>query len=180
MARARQAHDPRDDFDGDDEAYVKYFKERVYATFTGLAIVLVVSVGAHADAAHGLIALLLGVLGIVAAGFVSDVIAHLAVHRSLPTAAEFVMLLRIAAGGFGTVVAPAIVLVLAQFDVIDDEVALRTAIIIYIVTLAVIGWLTVRRSQLAWWGQLVVLAILVAFGLLVIGVQALAHGLPIE
>ena len=55
---------------GRTDAFVSYLKERVYATFTGLAIVLVVATGDHPEADHALIALVLGVLGITAAGFV--------------------------------------------------------------------------------------------------------------
>lgn len=58
-------------------------KERVYATFTGLAIVLVLR--AHdptpQDATYSLV---IGVLGITVAGFAAEVIAHLAAHASLP------------------------------------------------------------------------------------------------
>ncbi|MGP3533704.1 hypothetical protein ACTU3I_02840 [Microbacterium sp. RD1] len=175
MRENRRTHDP--DFDGDDVAFAKYFKERVYATFTGLAIVLVVAVAEHPHASHGLTALLLGVGGIVSAGLVSDVIAHLAVHRSLPGRGELLLMLRIAAGGLGTVVAPAIVLLLAVLGVFADDPALTAATIIYLLTLAVIGWLAVRRSRLSWWAQIIVLAVLIVLGLAVIGIQTLAHNL---
>ena len=161
----------------DGESYVKYFKERVYATFTGLAIVLVVSVSDHPSSATALVSLLLGVVGIIAAGFVSDVIAHLAVHQGLPNRIEWGLLVRIAGGGLSTLVAPGIVLGLAVVGVFSDAGALDAARWIYIVTLAVIGWLVVRRARLTWWKQAIVLAVLVVFGLGVIWVQSLAHGL---
>jgi hypothetical protein len=179
----RSPRDPRsferpDDIAVDD--FVKYFKERVYATFTGLAIVLVTGAGAHPEARTALIALALGVGGIVAAGFVSDVIAHMAVHRTLPAAKDWVLLLRIAGGGLSTAVTPAILLLLGALGVLRDETALTAATVVYIVTLGVIGWLVVRRARLVWWKQLVVLAVLVILGLLVIGIQSLAHGLGAE
>jgi hypothetical protein len=176
VARSERSLRHREDF-GDPEDFVKYFKERVYATFTGLAIVLVVGVSAHPTAEAALVALLLGVAGITAAGFVSDIIAHLAVHENLPDKDEWMLLLRVAGGGLSTLVAPAVFLVLAIVDVMHDDTALRVATIIYVVTLAVIGLLVVRRSRLTWWQQLLVLAVLVALGLVVIGIQALAHGL---
>jgi hypothetical protein len=166
---------PEDDFDGDRDAFVKYFKERVYASFTGFAIVLVVAAGEHPDAAHLLSALVLGVVGIVSAGFVSDVIAHLAVHRTLPSSREWWLLARIAGGGLGTAVAPALLLAGALLDLIPQDAALVAVSVIYLVTLALIGWLAVRRSQLVWWMQLIVLAVLVALGLAVLGIQSLAH-----
>lgn len=175
MRAGRRRND--DDFEGDDVAFVKYFKERVYATFTGLAVVLVVAAGQHPEPAHLLPTLLLSVVGIVAAGFVSDVIAHLAVHRALPAPREWYLLARIASGGLGTVVAPALVLLAALWEIVPDDASLTAVLGIYIVTLAVIGWLAVRRSRLVWWLQVLVLLVLVAFGFAVIGIQALAHAL---
>jgi len=171
-ARARLA-----EVDGGEEAYVLYFKERVYATFTGLAIVLVVAANDHADAEHALLALVLGVLGITAAGFVSDVISHLAVHQTFPVGADLVILLRVAGGAISTVITPGILLLLAWLDVMPLDAALRASSIVYIVTLGVIGWFAVRRSRLTWAKQLLVLGILIALGFAVIGLQTLAHSI---
>lgn len=173
-ARAR-AH--LDELDGHEEAYVMYFKERVYATFTGLAIVLVVAAGDHPDPEHALFALVLGVLGITAAGFVSDVISHLAVHQTFPAGADLAILLRVAGGAISTVITPGILLLLAWLDVMPVDAALRAASIVYIVTLGVIGWFAVRRSRLTWAKQLLVLGILIALGFAVIGLQTLAHSI---
>ncbi|MCM3659314.1 hypothetical protein M3147_18845, partial [Agromyces mediolanus] len=79
MVRSERASDERADA----------LKERVYATFTGLAIVLVQhSNVAHLDAARATLTLLVGIVAITAAGFVADVIAHLAVHEAFPDRAE--------------------------------------------------------------------------------------------
>ena len=102
----------------DAPAFVEYFKERVYATFTGLAIVLVVAANDAHDPGHAVLALLLGVVGITAAGFVSGVISHLAVHRDFPGGAELLAQLRIAGGALGTLVTPMILLVLAWLGVL--------------------------------------------------------------
>ncbi|BDV32199.1 hypothetical protein [Microbacterium terricola] len=163
--------------DGHEDAFVMYFKERVYATFTGLAIVLVVSADDDHDARHAFLALLLGVLGITLAGFVSDVISHLAVHQEFPTRVDMAILLRIAGGALSTVITPAVLLLLAWLDVIGLVGALRAGTIVYIVTLGVIGWFAVRRSRLQWWKQLLVLVVLVALGLAVVALQTLAHSL---
>lgn len=160
---------------GEEASIAAYFKERVYATFTGLAIVLVAAAGEHPEPGHAVLALALGVLGITIAGFASEVISHLAVHRSFPDRAGFVRMLRIAGGALSTVFVPGLVLALAWLGVLSFEGAVRTAVIIYIVTLAVIGWFAVRRSRLAWWQQLVALVILLALGLVVILLQTIAH-----
>ena len=168
-ARARQR------LGEDAPEFVEYFKERVYATFTGLAIVLVVSSNDAHDAGHAVLALLLGVVGITAAGFVSGVISHLAVHRDFPGGAELRAQLRIAGGALGTLVTPMILLALAWFGVLPLPAALRAAEIVYVATLAVIGWFAVRRSRLDLWKQLLALTILVTLGLVVVLLQTLAH-----
>lgn len=169
-ARARMA-----EVDGTEDDAVLYFKERVYATFTGLAIVLVSAGNDHADPKHALLGLTLGVLGITAAGFVSDVISHLAVHRDFPRGKDISIMLRIAGGALGTLVTPVILLVLALTGVMSLDPALHASIIVYIVTLGLIGWAAVRRARLVWWQQLVSLAILMALGLGVVALQTLAH-----
>src|SRR3546814_5030626 len=80
-------------------------------------------------------------------------------------------------GCLGTVVAPALVRLAALWEIVPDDASLTAVLGIYIVTLAVIGWLAVRRSRLVWWLQVLVLLVLVAFGFAVIGIQALAHAL---
>lgn len=175
-SRTERAREQLEQVEGG-EAIVAYFKERVYATFTGLAIVLVVASGEHAEADHAFFALILGVVGITAAGFVSDVISHLSVHRAFPGRVDLIISTRIAGGALGTLLTPGILLLLAWLDVLPLEAALRAASIVYIATLAVIGWFAVRRSDLAWWKQVIALAILVALGLLVVGLQTLAHSI---
>ena len=162
--------------EGDERSIAQYLKERIYATITGLAIVLVVWTNVeHHDARDALFSLVIGVLGITAAGYLADVIAHIAVHAKLPTGAEQRIQLRIALGGLSTVVTPVILLVLAWIGVMELETSLRVTTIVYLVTLGLIGLGAVRRAGLSWWAQLAVLAALVGFGALVVGVQVLAH-----
>lgn len=173
--RAERARDRITELEGHTDDFVAYFKERVYATFTGLAIVLVAAAAAHPTPEHALLALVLGVVGITAAGFVSDVISHLAVHQEFPGLREWAILGRIALGALGTMLVPGILIALAWLDVMSIEAALRASIIVYIATLGIIGWFAVRRSTLRWWEQLFALLILVALGFVVIGLQTLAH-----
>lgn len=162
------------ELNGDADDLVAYFKERVYATFTGLALIFVIGASEHPDPQRGLLTLLLGVAGIVAAGFVADVVSHLAVHQEFPNAAEFAILGRISLGGLGTVVVPGILIVLAWVDVMSMEAALNASAYVYIATLVVIGLMAVRRSRLRWWQQLLALVILLALGLVVVAIQTIA------
>lgn len=162
---------------GDVETVTKYLKERVYATFTGLAIVLVLASGVeHHDAADALFSLVIGVAGITLAGLVAEMIAHLAAHGAFPDEAGWRTMLRIAWGSLLTVATPAILLILAVFGVMHVETSLRVSTIVYLVTLGLSGWFAVRRARLSLWQQLVALAALVLLGAVVIGVQVLAHG----
>ena len=133
---------------GGHRAVGAYLRERIYATFTGLAIVLVVAGSDHEDADHALLALLFGVLGITIAGLVSDMVSHLAVEGEFPHGADWVVLIRVAGGGLSTVVVPG--------------------------GLMLLGWLAVRRSHARWWERAVALGILIGLGFLVIALQTLA------
>jgi len=175
MARGRNS---LEDAFSDDEAtsIAQYLKERIYATITGLAIVLVyANTPAEHDAAQALFSLVIGVVGITAAGYLSDVIAHMAVHKTFPSGKEQRQLLRVAIGALSTLVAPVIFLALALLDVMKLETALRVDTILYLVTLGVIGYGAVRRTDLSWWLKLLALGVLVLFGAAVVGVQVLAH-----
>ncbi|WP_312677027.1 hypothetical protein [Microbacterium sp.] len=103
------------------EAWGAYLRERIYATLTGLAIVLVVGSSEHAEPDHAFLALVLGVIGIVVAGLVSDIVSHLLSRGALPSAEELLTFVRIAGGGLSTVVTPGILLLLAWLDVLDSK-----------------------------------------------------------
>jgi small-conductance mechanosensitive channel len=164
--------------EGDENSIAQYLKERIYATLTGLAIVLVFTANSeHHDASGSFLTLVIGVLAIAAAGYLSDLVAHTAVHGALPHGAEHRIMLRIALGALSTVAVPAIMLGLAWAGVLQLETALRVSTIVYLVTLGVIGYGAVRRTTLPAWAKLLVFAVLVGFGALVVGVQVLAHSL---
>lgn len=159
---------------GGSRAIGAYLRERVYATFTGLSIVLVVAQSDHTDAEHALLALIIGVLGIVIAGLVSDVVSHLAVEGEFPHGADWIVLMRVAGGGLSTVLVPGTLVLLGWLEVIPLSTAMSAAAVVYIATLALIGWLAVRRSHTRWWERLAALGILIGLGLLVIALQTLA------
>ena len=152
-------------------------KERVYATFTGLAIVLVQYENVeHVSASRATLTLLVGIVAITAAGFVADVIAHLAVHATFPDRTGWGRMLRVSGTAIASAGVPLILLALAAFGVIELDGALRAASIVYLVTLGLIGFVAVRRTHVAWWKQLVALGSLLALGIGVILLQQLAHG----
>jgi hypothetical protein len=152
-------------------------KERVYATFTGLAIVLVQHSNVeHLTATRATLTLLVGIVAITAAGFVADVIAHFAVHAAFPRRAEVGRMLRVSGTAIASAAGPLLILALAAFGVLALEPALLAASILYVVTLGLIGFVAVRRTRVAWWKQAIALGMLVALGLMVVALQQLAHG----
>ncbi|SFR68546.1 hypothetical protein SAMN05428970_0452 [Agromyces sp. CF514] len=152
-------------------------KERVYATFTGLAIVLVQLQNVdHLVAGRTAAELAVGILAISAAGLAADVISFVSVHSRFPRAHEVRVMLRIAASAIASAGVPVLLLLLAAFGVMELEPALRLGSLVYLVTLGVIAYLGVRRTNAPWWKQLAALAILMAVGLSVILIQLAAHG----
>ena len=159
------------------EEQAEALKERVYATFTGLAIVLVqLSNVEHITATRATLTLLVGIVAITAAGFAANVLAHLAVHAAFPDRAEFGRMVRIAGSALASAGVPIILLALAAFGVFELEPALRAASLVGIVTLGLIGLVAVLRTHVAWWKQLIALSALMALGLGVVLLQLLAHG----
>lgn len=65
-------------------------------------------------------------------------------------------------------------MLLGWLEIIALSTAISAAAIVYIVTLALIGWLAVRRSHARWWERVIALGILVGLGFLVIALQTLA------
>ncbi|WP_146076980.1 MULTISPECIES: hypothetical protein [unclassified Rathayibacter] len=150
-------------------------KERVYATFTGLAVVMIYLVGDHPDAVHALQSLVISIIGISAAGFVAEVIAHQVVHAATPSRAESGTMLRIAGGALASASLPVLALGAAALGWIDATVALRIGAGVYVATLAGIALIAVVRAGLSWKESLVSLLGIVGLGVLVVGVLALAH-----
>jgi hypothetical protein len=104
------------------------------------------------------------------------VVAHVAVHGGFPHRAEVARMLRVSGTAIASAAGPLVVLALAAFGVIDLEIALRIASILYLLTLGLIGLVAVRRTHAEWWKQLLALGALLALGLAVIALQQLAHG----
>lgn len=152
-------------------------KERVYATFTGLAIVLVQNSNVeHTTAPQATVTLLVGIVAIALAGFAADLVAHLAAHGGFPRGSEMRDLLRLSGTALGSAAVPLLVLLAAALGWIELRTALTIASIVYVVILGLIGYVAVRRTGLSGWKQLIALGILVGLGGVVVLVQQLAHG----
>jgi len=151
-------------------------RERIYVTFTALAILMAMnSHGEALDSPTVLWTLGISVVGVLLAGLVSDLVSHMIVHNTLPSIAEFRHMLAVSSRALGVLVVPLIAVGLAVFDVIEDRTGLTIAIVALIASLAVITRIAVSRTGLSGWRQLAVLVVVVALGVLVVFLEALAH-----
>ena len=157
------------------EDRAEHLKERVYITFTALAVVLALrSHGASAEEAG--VTLLIAVTGTLLAVFVADVVSHIAVHAALPTEPELRRMLRVSFGALGALAVPFAFIGFAIAGSWPITSALRAATIALVAALVVIGYLAVRRVRLPAWQKLIVLFAEFALGAAVVGLELLAHG----
>jgi hypothetical protein len=156
--------------------HAQRLKERVYITFTALAVVLALREhGASADEAA--VTLTISLTGTLLAVLVADVVSHIAVYAVLPTQAELRLMIRVSFGTLGALIVPLVFVALAVVDRWPVTTALRAATIALIVALGVIGYLAVRRVRLPVWQKVIVLLAEFALGICVVGLEWLAHGL---
>ena len=150
-------------------------KERIYASFTGLAILAAIYANGHATAPEALLSVAVGVFGISAAGFLAEVVAHLVAHQRMPSRAEVRTMGRIALGALGSASLPILVLALSWAGLLSLEAALRIGMAIYAATLVVVMLVAAHNSGLPPLQRLVSSAMLVGLALLVVAVLLLAH-----
>jgi len=152
-------------------------KERVYITFTSLAVVLALQAHVHGlTAGRAATTLLIAVVGTLLAVLVADFVSHLAAHQALPTAAELRHMIAVSVGALGVVVLPLVFLALAGAGRWSVAGALQASRVALIVSLVVIGYLAVRRVPMPVWQRLIVLGAEAVLGLAVVALEVLAHG----
>ncbi|MFC7533811.1 hypothetical protein [Actinoplanes sp. GCM10030250] len=157
------------------EHRAELLKERVYITFTALAVVLALR-SHHPTADEAAVTLLIAVTGTLLAVFVADVVSHIAVHAALPMRSELRQMLRVVFGALGSLLLPFVFLALAAGEVWKVEAALRASTIALVSALIAIGYGAVRRVRLPLWQKLIVLFAEFALGAAVVAVELLAHG----
>jgi hypothetical protein len=159
------------------ERRAEQLKERIYVTFTSLAVVLALS--SHAEEASPRSAattLIITVGGTLLAVFVADLVAHITVHAAVPDADELRHMLEVSVGSLGVVVLPLIFIGLAGAGVWRIEGSLRASTIALAASLVVIGYLAARRVRLPLRQRLVILFAEFGLGVVVVLLELLAHG----
>jgi hypothetical protein len=159
------------------EQRAEVLKERIYVTFTSLAVVMALS--SHADEltpGSAAVTLLIAVVGTLLAVFVADLVAHIAVHTALPDRAELAHMISVSTQALAVIVLPMIFVGLAGVGVWEVATALRASTIALIVSLVGIGYLAVRRVRLPLGQRLIVLFAEFVLGIAVVLLEPLAHG----
>ncbi|MET1155154.1 hypothetical protein [Arthrobacter sp.] len=151
-------------------------KERVYVTFTALAVTIAFERDVeHATIEGAALTLLLTVAGTLLAVFVADVIAHMVRTNVLPSRKELAHLTYVSFGSLGVLLAPMAILGLTALGVIERAPALRIISVALVATLIVVTLFAVRRLRVKPWLKLLVLAIMTALGLAVLAIELAVH-----
>ena len=160
------------------ERRAERLKERIYVTFTSLAVVIALgSRGEELTAGAIAITLLITVLGTLLAVFVADLVAHIVVHAAMPAREELSHMIRVSSSSFGVLVLPMIFIGLAAVGIWEVRGALRASTIALTATLIVIGYLAARRVQLPMRSRLVILFAEFGLGVAVVALEVLAHSI---
>jgi hypothetical protein len=170
----RQQDDVRID---DREVRAEQLKERVYVTFTSLAVVL--ALRAHANetsAGEAATTLAIAVVGTLLAVLVAAFVSHIAVHEVMPDRTELRHMIGVSTGAAAVLILPLVFLGLAGLGFWSVSTALLVSSIALIASLVAVGFLAVRRVRLPIGQRLIVLLAEAALGVVVIGLELLAHG----
>ncbi|UOQ59533.1 hypothetical protein MUN76_10770 [Leucobacter rhizosphaerae] len=169
----------RDIVHGDEpaEARAELLKERIYLSFTSLAVLLAMSShSAELGPAEALTTLLITNAGTLLAVFLADVISGIAIHGRLPTGPELRHKMRVSFGAIGAIITPIALLSVSVFGGWSLQVGLRAAAIALVVGLVVVTRIAIKRVKMSWWMNLLVLSAAALLGIAVIGLELLAHG----
>ena len=154
----------------------RFHKERIYASFTGLATLTVLALDAeHHTPGDAAVTLLVAILAISLAGFVAELGAHQLAHSSLPDRGQLRTMLQVAGAAIGSASIPFIALAAAMLGLLSLTSALQLGIVIYFATLLVVNLVAAARAHLAWRQRLISLSMLLALGVVVILMLVLAH-----
>ena len=88
------------------------------------------------------------VIGSLLGIFVADLLSHLTVHSKLPTGDELHHMITVSADGLGVLVTPLLLLTAAGLGLWSTAAALGWAIVVLVVSLAVVGFLAIRRLEI--------------------------------
>lgn len=159
----------------DRQARAGRLKERIYITFTALAVVLTLTGRTDISARTAATTLLVTVAGSALAMFLAEVLAHIVVHDRVLTRAEAGHAAATVAGALSAVVLPILLLASAMAGRWSVTVALRASVVVLVLWLVGVGYAAVRGLSLPLWQRMLMLLVEAGAGIGVVALELLAH-----
>ncbi|MCJ1711776.1 hypothetical protein MT344_11380 [Clavibacter michiganensis subsp. phaseoli] len=151
-------------------------KERIYVTFTALAVTIAtVREAEHATIGGAALTLLLTVVGTLLAVATAEYIAQMVRDGEVPDRRDIGHILYVCGSSLGVLPAPLAILGLAALGALDLTTALRIISIVLVATLVLVTLVAVRRLRVGLGVKLLVLAGVAALGVAVLAVELAVH-----
>lgn len=151
-------------------------KERIYVSFTALAVIIALRAHEqHPTASVALGTLAITVAATICAVYVADLLSHMVIHARLPPAAEHRHMLAGTLGAGAVAIPPMACLTLAWVGLYDTLTGLLAAMLVTIATLGAVGLLAVRRLSVPRAQRIAVLAAESVLAVAVIALELLSH-----
>ncbi|PPF60368.1 hypothetical protein [Clavibacter californiensis] len=167
-ARARRVPDA--------EQRSEALKERIYVTFTALAVTIATAREAeHSTAGGAAITLVLTVVGTLLAVSVAEYIAQMVRDGEVPDRRDVGHILYVALSSLGVLPAPLVILGISALGALELHAALRIISVVLAATLVIVTRVAVRRLRVGFGVKLLVLAGVTVLGVAVLGVELAVH-----
>jgi hypothetical protein len=151
-------------------------KERIYVTFTALAVTIAtVREAEHATVGGAALTLLLTVVGTLLAVSVAEYIAQMVRDGEVPDRRDVGHILYVGISSLGVLPAPLAILGLSALGALDLTAALRIISIVLVGTLVLVTLVAVRRLRVGFGVKLLVLAGVAVLGVAVLAVELAVH-----
>ncbi len=151
-------------------------KERIYVTFTILAVLIALRThDDHPSATAAIGTLVVAVAATVVAVYIADLLSHMIIHSRLPELAEHRRIILSTLGASTVALPPLACLAPAAFGLYEVGIGLSAGTAISVATVAAIGFLAVRKLALPRRQRFVILAAELVLVILVIALELLSH-----
>jgi hypothetical protein len=151
-------------------------KERIYVTFTALAVILTLRVhDAHPTTSAALRTLAVAVTSTVCAVYIADLLSHMVVHARVPGRPEHNRIVASTLGAGAAALPPLACIALSGTGVYGTSTGLLAATSITVVTLMAIGVMAVRELDVPRHHRIVILAGETLMAVVVLALGLLAH-----
>ncbi len=151
-------------------------RERIYGSIACLSTLLVISGYDPLQRPwEKAVDVLTATGGLYLASVLSEYVAHIGVHRVPPNRREVRHMLAVSGQIMAASSVPLALLVLAGLHVLQLHTAVWTGIWILVAEMGLFAFVAVRRTDLKWWGELLLVGSLVVLGLLAVLLKTLAH-----